>query len=98
MFECFCPEEYQHLRHVTNQNLLIIVLIFFLWGHLFPPPRFAGYKAGACFQPEAVNVTLRTLVSPVPVVLIIVGLLVLKTYPIDVKMKQENQNMQQQTQ
>lgn len=78
---------------MTDQDL-IVILIFFLWGR-FSLPRFAGYEVGACFQPEAVSVTLRTLVCPVPVVLIIVGLLVLKTYPIDVKMREENQNLQQ---
>uniref|UniRef100_H3BX25 MFSD2 lysolipid transporter A, lysophospholipid n=1 Tax=Tetraodon nigroviridis TaxID=99883 RepID=H3BX25_TETNG len=57
--------------------------------------KFAGYKTGACVQPQAVSLTLRTLVSPVPVVLIIVGLLILRTYPIDEKMRQENQKLLQ---
>lgn len=45
--------------------------------------RFAGYEIGSCLQPGTVTLTLKVLVSPVPVVLILVGLLILRTYPID---------------
>ncbi|KAM3595513.1 uncharacterized protein V6R79_024578 [Siganus canaliculatus] len=45
--------------------------------------KFAGYVTGSCSQPESVSFTLKMLVSPVPVVLIAVGLLILRTYPID---------------
>uniref|UniRef100_A0A8C5GBP8 Uncharacterized protein n=1 Tax=Gouania willdenowi TaxID=441366 RepID=A0A8C5GBP8_GOUWI len=38
-----------------------------------------------------VNLTLKMLVSPVPIVLIAVGLLILMTYPIDEKWMQDNQ-------
>lgn len=75
---------HQHLSHVTNQDLPNIVFIA-------PSPRFAGYETGACLQSEAVSLTLKTLVSPVPVVLIFIGLLILKTYPIDEKRRQHNQ-------
>lgn len=57
--------------------------------------RFAGYETGACLQPEAVSVTLKVLVSPVPVVLIFVGLLILKTYPIDEERRQCNRKILQ---
>lgn len=60
--------------------------------------RFAGYETGACFQPEAVSLTLKTLVSPVPVVLIVIGLLILKTYPIDEETRRENQKLLQEMQ
>ncbi|XP_068194490.1 sodium-dependent lysophosphatidylcholine symporter 1-B-like [Antennarius striatus] len=52
--------------------------------------KFAGYKTGACFQPETVSSTLKVLVSPVPVVLIAVGLLILRSYPIDEQRRQKN--------
>uniref|UniRef100_A0A674PRB1 MFSD2 lysolipid transporter A, lysophospholipid a n=1 Tax=Takifugu rubripes TaxID=31033 RepID=A0A674PRB1_TAKRU len=55
--------------------------------------KFAGYETGACLQPEAVSLTLKTLVSLVPVVLIFIGLLILKTYPIDEKRRQDNQKL-----
>lgn len=50
---------------------------------------------GGCSQPEAVSVTLKVLVSPVPVVLIAVGLLILKTYPIDEERRQGNRKLLQ---
>ncbi|XP_005742877.1 sodium-dependent lysophosphatidylcholine symporter 1-B-like [Pundamilia nyererei] len=57
--------------------------------------KFAGYVTGGCSQPEAVSVTLKVLVSPVPVVLIAVGLLILKTYPIDEERRQGNRKLLQ---
>lgn len=57
--------------------------------------RFAGYKTGECLQPEEVSWTLKVLVSPVPVVLIAVGLLILKTYPIDEERRQNNRKLLQ---
>ncbi|KAF6731675.1 Sodium-dependent lysophosphatidylcholine symporter 1-B [Oryzias melastigma] len=52
--------------------------------------KFAGYKTGSCVQPESVSSTLKVLVSPVPIALIILGLLILRTYPIDEKRRQGN--------
>ncbi|XP_008279664.1 major facilitator superfamily domain-containing protein 2A-B-like [Stegastes partitus] len=57
--------------------------------------KFAGYVTGDCVQPEAVSLTLKVLVSPVPVVLIAVGLLILKTYPIDEERRQCNRKLLQ---
>ncbi|XP_039993975.1 sodium-dependent lysophosphatidylcholine symporter 1-B-like [Xiphias gladius] len=57
--------------------------------------KFAGYVTGSCSQPETVSFTLRMLVSPVPVCLIAVGLLILKTYPIDEERRQDNQKLLQ---
>ncbi|XP_040917307.1 sodium-dependent lysophosphatidylcholine symporter 1-B-like [Toxotes jaculatrix] len=55
--------------------------------------KFAGYVTGSCSQPDSVSFTLKVLVSPVPVCLIAVGLLILKTYPIDEKRRQHNQQL-----
>uniref|UniRef100_A0A671XIW7 MFSD2 lysolipid transporter A, lysophospholipid n=1 Tax=Sparus aurata TaxID=8175 RepID=A0A671XIW7_SPAAU len=57
--------------------------------------KFAGYVTGSCSQPEAVILTLKVLVSPVPVVLIVVGLLILRTYPIDEDRRQGNRKLLQ---
>ncbi|XP_037603023.1 sodium-dependent lysophosphatidylcholine symporter 1-B-like [Sebastes umbrosus] len=57
--------------------------------------KFAGYVTGSCSQPEAVSLTLKVLVSPVPVVLIVVGLLILRTYPIDEERRQGNRKLLQ---
>ncbi|TNN87132.1 Sodium-dependent lysophosphatidylcholine symporter 1-B [Liparis tanakae] len=57
--------------------------------------KFAGYVTGSCSQPEAVSLTLKVLVSPVPVVLIAVGLLILRTYPIDEERRQGNRKILQ---
>ncbi|XP_069008049.1 sodium-dependent lysophosphatidylcholine symporter 1-B-like [Embiotoca jacksoni] len=57
--------------------------------------KFAGYVTGQCSQPEAVSLTLKVLVSPVPVVLIAVGLLILRTYPIDEERRQGNRKLLQ---
>ncbi|XP_070776378.1 sodium-dependent lysophosphatidylcholine symporter 1-B-like isoform X1 [Enoplosus armatus] len=55
--------------------------------------KFAGYVTGSCSQPEAVSLTLKVLVSPVPVVLIAVGLLIFKTYPIDEERRLGNRKL-----
>ncbi|XP_013866860.1 sodium-dependent lysophosphatidylcholine symporter 1-B [Austrofundulus limnaeus] len=57
--------------------------------------KFAGYVTGECSQPEAVSLTLKVLVSPVPIVLIIVGLLILRTYPIDEERRKDNRKLLQ---
>ncbi|KAM7403909.1 hypothetical protein PAMA_004366 [Pampus argenteus] len=57
--------------------------------------KFAGYVTGGCLQPDAVNLTLKVLVCPVPVFLIIVGLLILRTYPIDEERRRGNQKLLQ---
>ncbi|XP_067677471.1 sodium-dependent lysophosphatidylcholine symporter 1-B-like isoform X2 [Haliotis asinina] len=45
--------------------------------------QFGGYKTGVCNQPESVDLTLRMLVVPGPVVCVIIALLFLWSYPID---------------
>ncbi|XP_072221847.1 sodium-dependent lysophosphatidylcholine symporter 1-B-like [Leuresthes tenuis] len=57
--------------------------------------KFAGYVTGDCLQPESVSLTLKVLVSPVPVVLIVIGLLILRTYPIDEERRQGNRKLLQ---
>ncbi|KAM4796799.1 sodium-dependent lysophosphatidylcholine symporter 1 [Rhinophrynus dorsalis] len=51
---------------------------------------FAGYQTRGCSQPEQVNVTLKLLVCAAPVVLICMGLLLFKLYPIDEERRKEN--------
>ncbi|XP_025110708.1 sodium-dependent lysophosphatidylcholine symporter 1-B-like isoform X2 [Pomacea canaliculata] len=43
---------------------------------------FGGYKTGECKQPDSVGQTLRLLVTPAPVVFLLVALLFLWSYPI----------------
>ncbi|KAM6912156.1 uncharacterized protein FYW49_010658 [Xenentodon cancila] len=57
--------------------------------------KFAGYVTGSCSQPEMVSLTLKMLICPVPIVLIAVGLLVLKTYPIDEERRKGNRRVLQ---
>ncbi|KAJ8333169.1 hypothetical protein SKAU_G00420650 [Synaphobranchus kaupii] len=56
---------------------------------------FAGYVTRGCSQPKAVDLTLRLLVSPVPIAMIIIGLLIFKTYPIDETTRQNNRKLLQ---
>ncbi|CAK6960983.1 sodium-dependent lysophosphatidylcholine symporter 1-B [Scomber scombrus] len=56
---------------------------------------FAGYISRGCTQPEAVHVTLKVLVSAAPIVLIIIGLIILYTYPIDEERRQGNRKLLQ---
>ncbi|KAM4624796.1 sodium-dependent lysophosphatidylcholine symporter 1-B-like [Polymixia lowei] len=56
---------------------------------------FAGYVTRGCSQPEAVTLTLKVLVSPVPVALIALGLLIFKTYPINEEKRQRNRKLLQ---
>ncbi|KAI1895027.1 hypothetical protein AGOR_G00102040 [Albula goreensis] len=58
--------------------------------------EFAGYVTGGCSQPKAVDLTLKMLVSPVPIALIVVGLLIFKTYPITEARRQNNRILLQQ--
>ncbi|KGL85295.1 Major facilitator superfamily domain-containing protein 2A, partial [Tinamus guttatus] len=51
---------------------------------------FAGYQTRGCSQPSKVNFTLKMLVSAVPVVLILLGLLLFKLYPIDEEKRRKN--------
>ncbi|XP_056151610.1 sodium-dependent lysophosphatidylcholine symporter 1-B-like isoform X2 [Lampris incognitus] len=51
---------------------------------------FAGYITRGCTQPEAVILTLKVLVSPVPVAFIALGLLIFKTYPINEEKRESN--------
>uniref|UniRef100_A0A8C4Q1F1 MFSD2 lysolipid transporter A, lysophospholipid b n=1 Tax=Eptatretus burgeri TaxID=7764 RepID=A0A8C4Q1F1_EPTBU len=50
---------------------------------------FAGYKIGSCDQPENVAFTLKMLVSPVPIALILLGLLLFRLYPINEQRRRE---------
>ena len=48
-----------------------------------PTLSFAGYKPGACRQNPAVITALRVLFAPVPVVLLLIGLVLFYFYPIN---------------
>uniref|UniRef100_A0A8C9VRG9 MFSD2 lysolipid transporter A, lysophospholipid n=1 Tax=Scleropages formosus TaxID=113540 RepID=A0A8C9VRG9_SCLFO len=54
---------------------------------------FSGYVTGSSVQPPLVDFTLRILVSPVPIVLIFVGLLIFRLYPIDEQRRQGNRKL-----
>ncbi|KAM4538987.1 sodium-dependent lysophosphatidylcholine symporter 1-B [Odontesthes bonariensis] len=56
---------------------------------------FAGYISRGCSQPKAVDVTLKLLVSAAPVALILIGLGMLYTYPIDEERRQGNRKLLQ---
>lgn len=56
---------------------------------------FAGYISRGCSQPEAVHLTLKVLVSAAPVALIIIGLIILYSYPIDEERRQGNRKLLQ---
>ncbi|XP_032102950.1 sodium-dependent lysophosphatidylcholine symporter 1 isoform X2 [Sapajus apella] len=52
--------------------------------------HFAGYKTLSCSQPEHVKFTLNMLVTMAPIVLILLGLLLFKLYPIDEERRRQN--------
>uniref|UniRef100_A0A7N5ZZP7 Major facilitator superfamily domain containing 2A n=1 Tax=Anabas testudineus TaxID=64144 RepID=A0A7N5ZZP7_ANATE len=56
---------------------------------------FAGYISRGCSQPEEVDLTLKLLVSAAPIALIIVGLCILYSYPIDEERRQGNRKLLQ---
>ncbi|XP_051811823.1 sodium-dependent lysophosphatidylcholine symporter 1-B [Acanthochromis polyacanthus] len=56
---------------------------------------FAGYISRGCSQPEEVHLTLKVLVSAAPVALIIVGLCILYSYPINEERRQGNRKLLQ---
>ncbi|XP_036877184.1 sodium-dependent lysophosphatidylcholine symporter 1 isoform X7 [Manis javanica] len=51
---------------------------------------FAGYQTRGCSQPARVKFTLKMLVTMVPIVLILLGLLLFKLYPIDEEKRRQN--------
>ncbi|KAG8587937.1 hypothetical protein GDO81_005824 [Engystomops pustulosus] len=51
---------------------------------------FAGYQSRSCDQPDSVNVTLKLLVCAAPILMILIGLLLFKLYPIDEEKRKEN--------
>lgn len=69
----------------NNTYTYIYIYIYFL-----PFFSFAGYVTRGCSQPEAVNLTLKVLVSAAPILLMILGLVILYFYPIDEKRRQHN--------
>ncbi|KAG9331462.1 hypothetical protein JZ751_018941 [Albula glossodonta] len=83
-----------------NSNLIVAYLASMGAGAsvaaAFLLPWFAGYVTGGCSQPKAVDLTLKMLVSPVPIALIVVGLLIFKTYPINEARRQNNRMLLQQ--
>ncbi|XP_051948984.1 sodium-dependent lysophosphatidylcholine symporter 1-B-like [Xyrauchen texanus] len=54
---------------------------------------FAGYVTQGCTQPAKVDLTLKILVSAAPVVLIIIGLLIFISYPINEEKRQGNRKL-----
>lgn len=61
----------------------------------FSLDSFAGYVTRGCSQPEEVDLTLKVLVSAAPVALIIIGLSILYSYPIDEERRQGNRKLLQ---
>lgn len=82
-----------------NINALqcINVKYFCFQFHNFGSPffSFAGYITRGCSQPEEVDLTLKLLVSAAPVGLIIIGLSILYSYPIDEEKRQGNRKLLQ---
>ncbi|KAM3858332.1 sodium-dependent lysophosphatidylcholine symporter 1-B [Diretmus argenteus] len=56
---------------------------------------FAGYVTRGCTQPATVDLTLKVLVSAAPIALIIVGLIIFRSYPIDEERRQGNRKLLQ---
>lgn len=44
--------------------------------------RFVGYRSGACSHDDRVRTVLIVLFAPVPVVLLLVGMAIFRSYPI----------------
>lgn len=70
------------------------LLIFFFFV-VVSSDSFAGYITRGCSQPEEVDLTLKLLVSAAPVALIIIGLSILYSYPIDEERRQCNRKLLQ---
>lgn len=51
---------------------------------------FANYQRQGCSQPEQVKFTLKMLVTMAPIILILLGLLLFKLYPIDEEKRRQN--------
>lgn len=85
-------------RDWPNLNALTCVLksnFFFSLCLGFSSDSFAGYVTRGCSQPEEVDLTLKVLVSAAPVALIIIGLSILYSYPIDEERRQGNRKLLQ---
>ncbi|KAJ8289396.1 hypothetical protein GJAV_G00000800 [Gymnothorax javanicus] len=95
----FCTEEPDSIGHEAIFYSFYVFFIKFAAGISLGVSTlsldFAGYVTAGCSQPEAVYLTLRMLVSPVPIVMIIVGLLILRTYPINEAARKHNHRLLQ---
>ncbi|XP_042362569.1 sodium-dependent lysophosphatidylcholine symporter 1-B [Plectropomus leopardus] len=56
---------------------------------------FAGYISRGCSQPQEVDITLKVLVSAAPIALILIGLVILYSYPINEERRQGNRKLLQ---
>ncbi|XP_036809498.1 sodium-dependent lysophosphatidylcholine symporter 1-B [Oncorhynchus mykiss] len=56
---------------------------------------FAGYMTRGCTQPENVDITLKVLVSAAPIGLLLIGLVIFRSYPIDEERRQGNRKLLQ---
>uniref|UniRef100_A0A3Q1EFJ5 Major facilitator superfamily domain containing 2a-like 2 n=1 Tax=Acanthochromis polyacanthus TaxID=80966 RepID=A0A3Q1EFJ5_9TELE len=56
--------------------------------------QFVGYKAGACNHGDGVVVALIVLFSPVPITLLLIGMLFFHSYPIDERQRLQLQEQQ----
>ncbi|XP_028255768.1 sodium-dependent lysophosphatidylcholine symporter 1-B isoform X2 [Parambassis ranga] len=56
---------------------------------------FAGYISRGCTQPSEVDLTLKLLVSAAPIALILIGLCILYSYPINEERRQGNRKLLQ---
>ncbi|XP_047668959.1 sodium-dependent lysophosphatidylcholine symporter 1-A isoform X8 [Tachysurus fulvidraco] len=68
------------------QNILLVIM-----EKMKPKATvFAGYMSRGCVQPDSVKLTLKLLVSAVPVSFIILGLLIFRSYPINEERRRHN--------
>lgn len=84
------------LNALSYAALMLSSLLNFIYLFLSVSSHsFAGYITRGCSQPEEVDLTLKLLVSAAPVALIIIGLSILYSYPIDEEKRQCNRKLLQ---
>lgn len=84
-----------HLKRINLCSTCALGSPHFFFFFFVSSDSFAGYITRGCSQPEEVDLTLKLLVSAAPVALIIIGLSILYSYPIDEERRQCNRKLLQ---
>lgn len=81
--DCLLDSQPWHCSESQFKCSLCACASLALTQRVLPVCRFVGYKAGACSHGDGVATTLIVLFSPVPIALLLIGMVFFRLYPIN---------------